>query len=1008
MLSAQQTSVAPAPLSASTKSTFTEAQLSHLRSKSAHGVAGSCHAVRYRLRSPLNLHSLREKFEHAVKLWQFQHGHDSEAERVPRIWMETVQGASDSAVAQRQRQAEMTRAVEVLDGPPCRAVLLQYQDRCADLIVVAHRAVLDFRALNAIAGSFFQTDSSKFPRGKVAIRFRGETPSAAEAGKELLLKANYCSRPDWGMGTERSDQGWNRITRRAQFNEGVDLASFVASVGMVLSRYSGQPSPAVAVLVPDPLALDESGAGEGIAVAPITLEESQTCGDLLQRTSGIFSQPVWYTSALAGTLANNCENRGEMLAGVYFVDQLEDGSSYPLPDEYLPCLAAPFPLTISCTRDKHQGFILNCWYRNKDFHELVASQFLASVVRIHNRLRSAPEASLRELDLLDDECRSEVVSLSQPYELPVGHERIERLFSRRAMEHPEKTALSCGEERLTYHEVEDHTNRMAQALRECGVREGDRVGVCLDRSAQLVEVLLAVLKAGAAYVPIDPAYPAERISYTINDAQIKVILAAKSFSGPDDVRVVEPRELLKMAPRWKPDPLPSLSESDAAYVIYTSGSTGRPKGVVIPHRNVLALLEATRDEFGLNANDTWTLFHSSAFDFSVWEIWGCLLTGGHLVIAPYWVTRNTEEFAELLAKERVTVLNQTPSAFAQLLDVDRNHPLTSSLRLVIFGGEPLEARMLLPWFDRHPEFECRMVNMFGITETTVHVTLETITRDHALNGSKSVGYAMQGWYYYVMDSQGRVLPPGVSGEIYVGGAGVALSYLNRPELTAQRFVPDPHTGKRMYRSGDKGRLRPDGRLEHLGRLDSQVKIRGFRIELNEIRSVLLETSGVHAAAVIVHQDNPNDAATTKLCAYVVLNNGHISDIRTHLGRVLPEYMVPAVIIELPSLPLTHNGKLDTSRLPNPAKHGYRSHESPARIGAKEGDPDTLAASLLGIWESVLGVPVGLDDNFFDLGGNSLFAMRIATAMRNQGLPQLPIRELYVKQTVRRLSAALQE
>jgi phosphopantetheine binding protein/AMP-binding enzyme len=256
-----------------------------------------------------------------------------------------------------------------------------------------------------------------------------------------------------------------------------------------------------------------------------------------------------------------------------------------------------------------------------------------------------------------------------------------------------------------------------------------------------------------------------------------------------------------------------------------------------------------------------------------------------------------------------------------------------------------------------------------------------------------------------MDEEGWPLPPGIAGEIYVGGAGVAQYYLNRPDLTAQRFVPDPYTGERIYRSGDKGRLRPDGRLEHLGRLDTQVKIRGFRIELDEIRSVLLEAPGVHTAAVVVHQDDPRDTASARLCGYLVLKGGNISEVRGYIARMLPEYMVPASLIEMPALPLTQNGKLDAKRLPPPSRNGHRHHDSPPANAATERN-DELAASMLQIWETVLGVPVGLDDNFFDLGGNSLYAMRIATAMRNQGLPPLPVRELYVQQTIRRLGASL--
>lgn len=989
-------------------SQLTDVQLSHLRGKTGSSAAASCHAVRYRLSAPVDLLNLREKFEEAIKSWQAHQGDEDNAARMPRLWIESVPGTSDSQIAERQRTTELMRPVELLDGPPCRAVLLQYQDRTADFIVVAHRAVLDRPTLLWIAGAPFQSNNESFPLSNNASFSSEEfNPLTREQSMDELRNGNYSSRADWGMGNER-ETGNKLVHQQADFKEGIDTASFLSAVGLVLVRYSGQTAPVIAALAADHDEHEGPGAHDGMALVSLSCEANLPASDLLKKTTQRLSSPVWYTASLAGTLASSCENRGEVLAGVLFASDRLAISGSTAASEYVPCLAPPFPLTITCSPEKNGGYRLTCAFRPKDFAASVVAQFMNAVVRVHGGLRRHPDITLSAIDMLSAAERDQLAGLARPgSKLVIPDERIEHVFSRIAMQNPQATALSYGEDRLTYRELEEHSNRMAQALRDCGVRDGDRVGVCMERSLDLVKILLAILKAGAAYVPMDPAYPADRISYTIQDAQIKIVIASvKNFHASQGVRVLEPPELLKMVPRCHEAAPSNVSASDAAYVIYTSGSTGRPKGVVVPHCNVVALLAATAEDFGLSPRDTWTLFHSSAFDFSVWEIWGCLLTGGHLVVAPYWIIRNPEEFAELLAKERVTVLNQTPSAFAQLLDVDRNHPLTSSLRLVIFGGEPLEARMLLPWFDRHPEFECRMVNMFGITETTVHVTLETITREHALAASKSVGHAMPGWYYYVMDTEGRPLPSGISGEIYVGGSGVAQYYLNRPELTAQRFVPDPYTGERIYRSGDKGRLRPDGRLEHLGRLDTQVKIRGFRIELDEIRSMILEAPGVHTAAVVLHQDDPSDPASARLCGYVVLNGGNVAEVRSYIARMLPEYMVPSALIEMPSLPLTQNGKLDTKKLPPPSRNGHRHHDPQPSRNDKDENADGLTSSLLQIWEAVLGVHVGLDDNFFDLGGNSLYAMRIATAMRNQGLPPLPVRELYVQQTIRRLGASL--
>jgi len=334
------------------------------------------------------------------------------------------------------------------------------------------------------------------------------------------------------------------------------------------------------------------------------------------------------------------------------------------------------------------------------------------------------------------------------------------------------------------------------------------------------------------------------------------------------------------------------------------------------------------------------------------------------------------------------------------MEVDRERPLPRPPRLVVFGGEPLDTGPLLGWFDRHPEWECRLVNMFGITETTVHVTAQTVTRREALAKSRSVGPALTGWHVYVMDGRARLAPPGVAGEIYVGGAGVADRYLNRPELTAQRFLPDPVTDGRMYRSGDRGRLLPDGRLEHLGRLDRQVKVRGHRIELDEVRARLLGAPGVSAAHVVLREAVRGDRASVRIDAYVVLPvfATDLADIRRHLAAFLPSYMMPGTITKLAALPLTANGKLDVARLPEPLPMA-------ARLEVLE-EEDGVEGAVRTAWEDLFGLRVGLDDNFFDLGGNSLLAVRLSTALRARGLPSMALRELYLNPTVRRLADVL--
>jgi amino acid adenylation domain-containing protein len=483
------------------------------------------------------------------------------------------------------------------------------------------------------------------------------------------------------------------------------------------------------------------------------------------------------------------------------------------------------------------------------------------------------------------------------------------------------------------------------------------------------------------------------------DATLGVVVTTSDSPTPAGPRAVSPTELETIgAAAPKDGPRTGTGRADAAaYVIYTSGTTGRPKGVVVPHRNVVDLVDAATPLFGLDGSDVWTLFHSAAFDFSVWEIWGCLLTGGCLVPVPYWATRSPDQFLDVLRAGRVTVLSQTPSAFGQLVDADLRD---LSVRLVVLGGESLDPRMLLPWFDRRPEAVCRVVNMFGITETTVHVTAQTVTRGLALTRSRSVGRPLPGWSVRVLDPAGTPVPIGVPGEIHVGGAGVALGYLDRPELTGQRFRPDPDGDGRLYRSGDRGRLLPDGRLEHLGRLDDQVKIRGFRVEPAEIRSVLLEMPAVAAAAVVVR--GLADAGRARIDAYVVLDGvASTAGLRDRLARILPDHMVPATVTALPALPLTVNGKLDVDALPadpaDPCDHD----------GHAAGDDDVLDR-LIGAWQEVLGRRVQPDDDFFELGGNSLLAVRLTAAARERGLPLTHPRTLYRNPTARRLADALRQ
>ena len=461
---------------------------------------------------------------------------------------------------------------------------------------------------------------------------------------------------------------------------------------------------------------------------------------------------------------------------------------------------------------------------------------------------------------------------------------LHRLFEAHAALDPGAVALTFEGRDWTYGELNARSNRLARRLRAMGVGPEVLVGIYAERSPEMIAGILAVLKAGGAYVPLDTAYPADRLAFLLADSRVPVLLCPGHLRDalPDHGAAVV--DLLDECPDERDDDLPGgAGVEGAAYVIYTSGSTGRPKGVVVTHANVAHLMASTQPWYGFGAADVWTLFHSFAFDFSVWEIWGALTFGGRLVVVPYWVTRSPDAFLDLLRAERVTVLNQTPSAFRQLGRADEaaGGDAELALRLVIFGGEALELETLRPWFDRHGDRSPRLVNMYGITETTVHVTYRPIAAADldAAAGTSPIGEPIPGWRVALLDRNRQPVPVGVVGEIHVGGKGVARGYLNRAALTAERFVADPFSaepGARLYRSGDLARRRPDGSLEYLGRSDHQVKVRGFRIELGEIESALVKHPEVREAVVLARAFGAGDR---RLVAYVVGRDGRRADRR---------------------------------------------------------------------------------------------------------------------------------
>ncbi|MBN3898050.1 MAG: amino acid adenylation domain-containing protein [Nostoc sp. NOS(2021)] len=651
-----------------------------------------------------------------------------------------------------------------------------------------------------------------------------------------------------------------------------------------------------------------------------------------------------------------------------------------------------------------EGWLVALEYNTDLFTPETAHQILTHYQQILIAAVSAPDVSINALPLLTTSERQKLLAFGSTSEYAkLEPTNLVELFIKSARTHGDRIALIASGKKLTYQELDQRSNQLAAILQQKGVSAETRVGIFQERSAELVISLLAVLKAGGTYVPLDPKYPSDRLHFIVEDSGIILLLTEEALVSAIPAVVTELLVIDKIEFSPNVNFTSQIIPNQAAYIIYTSGSTGEPKGCLVTHNNVVRLMQNTAAWFDFNENDVWTLFHSFAFDFSVWEIWGALVYGGKLVVVPYLESRSPEAFRTLLQQEGVTILNQTPSAFRQLIRADREFADKLSLRAIIFGGEALELQSLKPWIERYGDSNPCLINMYGITETTVHVTYRPILEeDISQNRGSVIGVPIPDLSLYILDESLEPSPFGVPGEIYVGGMGVSRGYLNRTRLTAERFIPDPYSqqpGARLYRTGDLARRLPNGDIEYLGRRDLQVKVRGFRIELGEIEAALATLPQVAEAVVIVHLEAENDQ---RLVAYIVPNGQtDQNQLRTALKERLPDYMIPAAFMLLDAIPLTAQGKINRKILPAPDWNKATARRSLI-------PPQTDAEKVIcHVWEQVLGLDsIGIEDNFFDLGGDSILALRVVTEMRRQGWILTP-KEIFQQQTVQRLAIVAQ-
>jgi len=636
-------------------------------------------------------------------------------------------------------------------------------------------------------------------------------------------------------------------------------------------------------------------------------------------------------------------------------------------------------------------------YRTDVFDGTSIEALIERLRRVVAAMTADPARRLSSIDVLDEaeHARLDAVGnravLTQPAPFALS---IPAAFAAQVARTPDAVAVTGEGLSMTYRQLDEAADRLAHTLTRHGVRRGDRVALLLPRSPEAVVAIFAVLKAGAAYVPIDPTVPASRMQFVLGDAAPVAAVTNAELSGRLAGFDLSTIDIADVGDIESPATLPGPTPDDIAYLIYTSGTTGTPKGVMIPHRNVIRLLQTLNADMELSPGQTWTQCHSLAFDFSVWEIFGALLHGGRVLVVPDSVVRSADDFHALLTAEEVSILSQTPSAFYALQSVDslsseREEQLT--LEAVVFGGEALEPQRLRTWLDNYPASP-RLINMYGITETSVHASFRDIGADDADSAASPIGVPLAHLGFFVLDAWLQPVPVGVVGELYVGGAGLAYGYLRRAGLSATRFVACPFGahGARMYRTGDLVWWGADGQLRYVGRADEQVKIRGYRIELGEIQAALTGLDGVTQAVVIAREDRPGDK---RLVGYVT-GTADAAELRSRLSERLPAYMVPAAVMAMDTLPLTANGKIDKRALPAPEYHDADNYRAPA---------DAVEEILAGIFAQVLGLErVGVEESFFALGGDSILSMQVVARARAAGLVCRP-RDIFVEQTVARLA-----
>jgi amino acid adenylation domain-containing protein/FkbH-like protein len=1013
-----------------------------------------------RLRGTLDLTALEQSFTEVMRRHESLRTRFGVVNGVPVQLIDAAPGfslpvldlsteAERDAEARRVATEESQQPFDLSTGPLLRATVLRLSDQEHVLLCTMHHIISDgwsmgvlIRELTTLYEAYSHSEPSRLPELNIQYAdyahwqrewLQGEVlerqlsywkQQLAGAPAVLELPADY-PRPalQTFRGAHQSLTFSPELTTALKAltqREGVTLfMALLAAFEILLSRYSRQDE----IIIGTPIAGRNRAETESLVgffvntlVLRTDLSGNPTFAELLKRVREVALGAYAHQDVPFELLVEELQPQRDMSRTPLFqvmmvlhnapMAESQTKTGLELGSISIENQTAKFDLTLALS-ETADGRLHSVWEYNTDlFAPATVERMMKHFEVLLDGVARNPERQLSEFHLLSNEEREQILfGWDSTAEYPQD-KCIHQLFEQQVDRTPNAVAVIIDQEQVTYKDLNERANRLAHHLQSLGVCPETLVGICVARSVEMVVGLLGILKAGGAYVPLDPAYPRERLSFMIEDAQVSVLLTQQALldslpSHSGHTLCLDSDWPLAVASSSACNPLSETTTDNVAYVIYTSGSTGQPKGVLISHGNVGRLFAATSADFNFNDRDVWTLFHSFAFDFSVWELWGALLHGGRLVIVPFWASRSPEEFSQLLINEGVTVLSQTPSAFRQLAPVV-GQAGNNALRLIIFGGQALELRSLAPWMDQYGDEQPRLINMYGITETTVHVTQRRVRVADGQRAGSLIGRALADLSLYILDSGMEPVPVGVNGELYVGGAGVGRGYLRRSELTAERFVPHPYSadaGARLYRSGDLARYLDNGEIEYVGRADNQVKVRGYRVELGELREKLNEHGDVTDSLVLVVGDGEE---ALLVGYYVSPQELQAGELRAWMRERVIEETIPNIFVHLHVIPLTINGKIDYGTLPD------IEHIRERVGGHSESTRTPVEEILCAIWADLLHLErVSIHDNFFDLGGHSLLATQLVSRIRLAFNLELPLRRLFEHPTVSALAILIE-